>query len=356
MVLFIALRASKIQKPFLSTLASTRPKATVIGGTGFVGSNVVLQLLKKGYDVRATCRDVNKSQWLKQLSERETNVSSNNVELVPLTLTAESPPDKLMDTLLEGTEAVFFCAGFEHQDPSTIDFMVKNAVAVCKAAKRQKCECVVLTSSGGSTNPIGHKNEVPKNEILHWSDPENQKSKGRFSPAAKTLMELNSLSEYGRNSKNEVVDNKKAEGSPRLCIMNPNLILGPQLHPGPISGNSLPWIVSILKGEKMNSEIPNDSMSIIDVRDLAALHVACASDKTASGRYFGVNKSFPWEEILSGFEKAYPSYKKPKRFEGRSAVPTQFDFSRRDSLGLKLRSLDQTLADLVEFLSEKGSI
>ena len=169
-------------------------------------------------------------------------------------------------------------------------------------------------------------------------------------------MELNSLSEYGRNSKNEVVDNKKAEGSPRLCIMNPNLILGPQLHPGPISGNSLPWIVSILKGEKMNSEIPNDSMSIIDVRDLAALHVACATDKTASGRYFGVNKSFPWEEILSGFEAAYPSYKKPKRFEGRSAVPTQFDFSRRDSLGLRLRSLDRTLADLVNFLSEKGSI
>ena len=51
----------------------------------------------------------------------------------------------------------------------------------------------------------------------------------------------------------------------------------------------------------------------------------------------------------------YPTYKQkiPPRFEGESATPTQFDNSRRDSLGVKLRPLKETLKDLVDFLIER---
>lgn len=89
--------------------------------------------------------------------------------------------------------------------------------------------------------------------------------------------------------------------------MNPNLILGPQLQSGSVKGNSLPWIKKILTKETMAEMIPNDSMSIIDVRDLAALHVAAAENTEASGRYFGVNKSFEWREILSTFQVIFLS-------------------------------------------------
>ena len=133
---------------------------------------------------------------------------------------------------------------------------------------------MVLTSSGGSTNPPGHKNEVPKHELHSWSDPDVQQQNGRFSPAAKTLMEIASLAAVGRNQQNEVVDPERASKAPRLCIMNPNLILGAALKPGRVTGNSLPWVAKILRGESMNEKVPNDSMSIVDVRDLAMLHVA----------------------------------------------------------------------------------
>ena len=167
-------------------------------------------------------------------------------------------------------------------------------------------------------------------------------------------MELAALEEVGRNRRNEIVNAEAAKDAPRLCIMNPNLILGPQLQPGAISGNSLPWVVSILKGEKMNQGIPNDSMSIIDVRDLAELHVACALQPTASGRYFGVNRSWPWEEIMTAFKDAHPEFVMPQRFEGEAQIPTQFDHSRKESLGIELRDLQTTIQDLVLFFHERG--
>ena len=72
-------------------------------------------------------------------------------------------------------------------------------------------------------------------------------------------------------------------------------------------------------------------MSIIDVRDLAALHVAACELESASGRYFGVNRSFPWSEILASLHAVYPAYTQPPLFEGAPNTATQFDHTRKDS-------------------------
>ena len=128
------------------------------------------------------------------------------------------------------------------------------------------------------------------------------------------------------------------------------------MQPGSVAGNSLPWMVKILRGEAMNKEVPNDSMSIIDVRDLAELHVACAENEAASGRYFGVQRSWPWEEILTVFEEIYPKYKKPPRFKGEANLETLFDTTRRDSLGVRMRPLKDTMSDVVAFMADRGHI
>ena len=53
-----------------------------------------------------------------------------------------------------------------------------------------------------------------KNEIDHWSDPEYQISQGKYSPAAKTLMDRAAL--------------KFGDEHPdlRIVIFNPSMILG----------------------------------------------------------------------------------------------------------------------------------
>ena len=97
-------------------------------------------------------------------------------------------------------------------------------------------------------------------------------------------------------------------------------------------------------------------MSIIHVEDLALLHIACMERDSASGRYFGVNRSWPWEEILGALRSLYPAYKMPpKKFQEPSPV-TQFDTARRDTLGVKLRGLEEIIADTLGFLKNKGAL
>ena len=65
----------------------------------------------------------------------------------------------------------------------------------------------------GSTNPKEGQPEI-KNEIDHWSDPDFQISKGKYSPAATTLMDKAALA-FGEEHP-EV----------RIVIFNPSMILG----------------------------------------------------------------------------------------------------------------------------------
>ena len=146
--------------------------------------------------------------------------------------------------------------------------------------------------------------------------------------------------------------------------MNPSLILAPQLKPGEISGNGLPWFAKIATGKAMTEQIPNDSMSIIHCEDLASLNVLCAfpikddnNPDPPSGRYFGVNQSWPWEEILYAIKSRRPNYNMPpKKFDVQNPV-TKFDNSRRDQLGLKsMKSVTEIMDDTISFLEMKGVI
>ena len=78
---------------------------------------------------------------------------------------------------------------------------------------------MVVSSSTGSTNPPGASADALKNEIDFWSDPETQKKKGRFSPAAKTLMEMSAFEFVGRNKRNEIINEEKASTAPRYLLI-----------------------------------------------------------------------------------------------------------------------------------------
>ncbi|MEM9777408.1 MAG: NAD-dependent epimerase/dehydratase family protein [Chloroflexota bacterium] len=308
----------------------------VIGVSGYVGSHVAAELLNQGYSVNGTLRDPQgpHANWIHR-------------ELVPLAqpgeklelFAAEISNQTSLETAMVGCTGAIMCAGVETQIPETITLMVAAAENTLNAALKLGIKRVVFTSSTGSTNPP--EGEPPqKNELIHWSDSDQQISVGKFSPAAKTLMEKKAL---------EIMD---AHPSLRVSIMNPSMIAGPGFQDEPPS--VLHFVRAILNGERMADAIPNGSMSIIDVNDLAKLHIAALKNESASGRYFALKQSWHWKDILSQLSQLYPAYTPPEWSpEVEPITPTGFDFTRRNSLKVELKDLEAILKGLIDELNRR---
>jgi nucleoside-diphosphate-sugar epimerase len=294
-------------------------KICVVGCSGFVGSHVAAELLARGYDVQGTLRDATgeKARWLMS------GVAA-----------AASGANKL--TLFSSPVIA----------PETIDLMLAVAENVSDAAIEAGIGRAVFTSSTGSTNPPEGEPDL-KNEELHWSDPDVQLAAKKFAAVGKTRLD-------------QIVLGKMAasDGAFRVCTINPSMIVGPAFQDEPVT--SLIRFAAIVNGERFADKVPNSSMSMIDVRDLAALHVNAMERESARGRYFGVKQSWLWRDILQALERAYPAYKMPAADPDEVPVrATQFDLTRQNTLGVNLRgldALDAMLAGVIEELQRREMI
>ena len=139
-----------------------------------------------------------------------------------------------------------------------------------------------------------------------------------------------------------------------MCVQH-LLIAGPEL--GPELGPSAAFLAAILRGERMAERVPDGSMSIIDVRDLAAMHVAAFEQDDARGRYLGLVQSWHWRDILAALGRLHDGYVPPVWPEGQEpSRPTQYDLSKQATLGVELRGLDAILGGVVEDLRRRGAL
>ncbi|MFP4597795.1 MAG: NAD-dependent epimerase/dehydratase family protein [Persicimonas sp.] len=307
----------------------------VIGVSGFIGSHVAAELLRRGYSVRGTLRNPeDKRDWL------EAGLQPFATDDQTLSLHAANLRDQAsLEAAMEGCSGVVMSAGVEDQEPDTVSLMLAAAANTLEAADAVGIDRVVFTSSTGSCNPPGEEPAV-KRELDHWSDPAQQISVEKYSPAAKTLMERLAM---GLGEKLGI----------RVCIMNPSLILGPAFQPD--TPDSLAFLGKILRGERMGQRAPDGSMSIIHVDDLAALHVSALEKDDASGRYFGVKKSWHWQDILEALDRVHPTYQAPDWPAGEErSEPTRYDLTRQDTLGVSVRGLDAILESAVDELMARA--
>jgi nucleoside-diphosphate-sugar epimerase len=107
-------------------------------------------------------------------------------------------------------------------------------------------------------------------------------------------------------------------------------------------------IKRMLRGETgRHEETPNNSSSMAHIEDVAALFLAALESPSAEGRYFAVRESWHWNDIYAALRNIEPSMKLPEVYPGEPVQPTRFDFTRRDSLGVKMRDIPEILADAV---------
>ena len=241
----------------------------VTGGTGAVGVQCILQLLREGYAVKTTLRSLNKKDDVIGLLRTGGITSFDNLSFVEADLTN----DANWADAMRGCQYVLHVASPTHADATASeDDMIRPAVEgtrrVLRAARDAGVKRVVMTSSFGA---VGFSNKKPDTQTTEadWTDPNEkdlspyEKSKGLAERAAWDF-----ISQGG--------------GSLELATINPVAIFGPSLG---VSKSPSLGILTFLLGGTMKA-IPNIGLNVVDIRDVADLHVRAMTNPAANGQRF----------------------------------------------------------------------
>lgn len=255
-------------------------RVLVTGGTGYLGSWCIVRLLEKGYRVRTTVRSLTKADAVRDAVASQVD-PHGMLEVVA----ADLMSDDGWATAMAGVDGVLHVAsplggGREARDPdAVIRPAVEGTVRVLRAAIDAAVPRVVVTSSGAAATPVP-KGEVVVDDAL-WTDPDEpgltayRKSKVLAERAAWDTIAQHSGAGPGP-------DGAPAGHGTQLVTVLPAAIFGPAL-PG-VSRSSTEIIERMLQGKVPLA--PRIEMGIVDVRDLADLHVLALERPEAAGQRF----------------------------------------------------------------------
>ncbi|MGC4103451.1 SDR family oxidoreductase [Ferruginibacter sp.] len=241
----------------------------VTGGTGFVASHCIAQLLQKGYTVKATVRSLKRSEEVINMIQTAGISSLEKLQLVEADLTN----DTNWAAAVKDCRYVLHVASPIHlQLPKHEDEMIRPAVdgtlRVLKAARDAGVQRVVMTSNFGA---VGYSHKDPGQLITEasWTDPD-QKGLSAYNKS-KVLAELAAWDFM-----------KREGGNMELSVINPVGIFGPSFSAKLSSGFEL--LKNIMDGTM--KAIPKLELAIVDVRDLADLHIRAMENPAAAGQRF----------------------------------------------------------------------
>lgn len=239
----------------------------VTGGTGFVGAHIILQLLEKGFNVKTTLRSINSKN--KVIDTLKTNgiTSFGNLAFVEADLSKDDHWDEAMegcDYVLSVASPVFMTIPKDENE--AIRPAVEGIIRILKAARNAGVKRVVMTSNFGAVG-FSNKNPDTVTTEVDWTDP-NEKGLSIYEKS-KLLAERAAWDFI-----------KKEGGNLGFTTINPVAIWGPTLS-AHISGSFV-----ILEHLLAGKAIPHLPLNIVDVRDVADLHIRAMTNPDASGQRF----------------------------------------------------------------------
>jgi dihydroflavonol-4-reductase len=328
----------------------------VTGASGFIAKHIVLQLLNLGYSVRATVRSPSREAELRAAMSQHADAGTSVERLLSFAL-LDLEQDQGWDEALAGADALIHTASpFPLVQPKNEDDVVRPAVdgtlRALRAAKRANVSRIVLTSSGLAVL-LAKPNGKLRLDESDWSSPDDP----RATPYAKSKI----LAEKAAWTFVE------AEPAIELTVINPGFVIGAPLDRS--FGTSLRVIQRLL--ESKDPMLPRFGFPIVDVRDVARMHVAClALPETAGKRYLGGDE-FLWfpemaEILQSAFSNRHIVTRQAPNFvirllalfdsEIRTIVPNldqrtevTADRARRD-LGMSFRPAEEAVVSAGRFL------
>jgi dihydroflavonol-4-reductase len=240
----------------------------VTGGSGFIGVHCILRLLEAGYRVRTTVRSLAREADVRAMLKEGGAEPGEALEFVEADLLADAGWPEAVD----GCRFVLHVASpFPSSQPrNQFELIVparQGALRVLRAARDAGVERVVLTSSFAAIG-YGHKpTERPFTEE-DWTELDDSASPYVKS---KTLAERAAWDFVAREG-----------GELELAVVNPVGVVGPVL--GPDLSSSIRLVKGALDGSMPGA--PRLSFNVVDVRDVADLHLRAMTDPAAKGERF----------------------------------------------------------------------
>lgn len=241
----------------------------VTGGTGFLGVNIILELLKKGFTVRTTLRTLSRKN---EILDALTAGGISTFDQLSF-YEADLLSDNGWDEAAQGCDYVLHVASpFVAEQPKDENELIvpakEGTLRALKAAKKAGVKRVVLTSSFAA---IGYSID-PRNHVfteLDWTD-ENAPVQAYIK--SKTIAEKAAW-QFMRDE----------AAAMELTVINPVGIFGPIL--GGISSASLDTVVKGIVEGHIKENAPF-TFGAVDVRDAADIHIKAILHPEAAGQRF----------------------------------------------------------------------
>lgn len=304
----------------------------VSGGSGFLGGWCVVELLRRGYEVRTTVRDLAKEPEVRARVASQIDAGERLSFFV-----ADLGGDDGWARAVDGCDYVLHVASpFPAAQPDDPDELIvparEGTLRVLRAGLDAGVERVVVTSSIAAVRGGVTESAVPLTEES-WTDGDN----AALAPYTRSKA-------IAERAAWDLVRERGEVG--KLAVVNPGAILGPAL--GEEDSTSLQIVRRLLKGMPGT---PRIGFSVVDVRDVAELQIGAMTAPAAGGERFIAVAKFQWMSDVAAVlrERLGPAAAKvPKR-----GVP---DLLVR-AIGIfdpSVRSIAGQLGEKVEVSSEKA--
>jgi nucleoside-diphosphate-sugar epimerase len=247
----------------------------VTGGTGFIAGWCIVDLLERGYSVRTTVRSLSREKRVRAAIASE-SAAGDRVTFFESDLTQ----DEGWDAALTGCDCVLHIAsplgGGGPRDRNALIAPARDGtLRVLQAAVKAGVKRVVMTSAAAAARPPLNSGRISDETV--WSDPSDPQFDAYR--VSKILAERAAWDFMSRSG-----------GSTQFTTILPGAVFGPIWSPENLG--SVEIIHGLLNGRTV--AVPRLGFWIVDVRDLADLHIRAMISPAAAGQRFIAAGEFMW--------------------------------------------------------------